>query len=193
MSRKHQKKSHKTPTQKKPSTPKVIPASFYQKNLHIFLIGLTAIFLALGVLNVCSLLPVLSLPGFKWYAPSDMAGLLANYKGSFVPGYIGNIILGLTYTMSATIGVLYLLKHFKELPYYDMFIAVKVPFGPSLLMGMLGISGAFFQIVMHLFCCDWLPDFSFGCVPNWSTWLILVLSIGLIIVDIREQKRQKTR
>lgn len=129
---------------------------------------------------------------------SDIADGLDAMGGSFAMGYIGNIIYGLAFLVVAAIGALYFLKVTKNMPYYDQYIAkytAKLPGGPLFAMGVIGAVGCVLQFLLYLFCGAeqnmGIASASISVSVGWTTWLMLVLSAVLVVLDMFVLNKKK--
>ena len=164
--------------QYQPQKPAGDPLQGVKKNLHFILVGIAALALVWGILNV-----------FSIFFVSTKGGYVSAYKAAsktifpVLPVYVGNLIFGLSCLGAAAIGALYFLKVFMKMPYYDQLLAKWMKFRPAFVMGALVAAGAVMQLVMYLY------------VPligvNWTTWLMLVLFAAIAVVDkfVLEEKK----
>jgi len=179
------------------------PMQAIKKNLHLIVVGLAALMLIWGILNLFSVfdVSVSSSAGGKsaseYTSVSDTADGLELLDGSAATVYIGNIFFGLTCLAAAAIGVLYFLKVTQNKPLYDQYIAKKLNFGPLFLMGGLGAIGVVLQFILYLFAGAsgkmYGMKYSVSCGINWTSWMMLVIFAGIAAFDffVLNKKEQK--
>lgn len=182
--------------------PRPVPANGLAATIQAFLpfiaAGLAALLLVWGILNVFSVFHVRGTVSYsgesesEYITASEMADTLEQVDRSFIPGYLGNIIFGVACLGGAAIGILYALKIFMAMPYYDQYINQYVTKfiqqGPLFLMGALGAVGAVFQMLTYFLCRGklsfWGSSIKITSGVNWTTWMMLALFAGMIAVDM---------
>ena len=115
---------------------------------------------------------------------------------SFAAGYIGNILFGLMLLAAAFEGILYTLKRIMGLPLYSALIGRTLGrfASPARIMGVLAVLGGLLQVVLYLFC---RAEMTLGITiivkagVNWTTWLIMVLFAGFIVLDALLPKKKR--
>ena len=170
-------------------------------NLHYIIAGIAVLAFIWGILNVFSVFHVnakakaMGERESEYISVSDFAEGMDSMDSSAATVYIGNIIFGLACLAVAAIGVLYFLKVFKNMPYYDQFIGSKLQYRPAFMMGALGAGGALLQMIFYLFCSTKMGfgrfSIKLSAGVNWTTWLMLVLFAALAVVDkfVLEEKQ----
>ena len=124
----------------------------------------------------------------QYVSVSDFADGMDAVGSSGAMVYIANIIYGLALLAVAAVGALYFLKKFMNLPYYDKFIASKLNYRPTFMMGVLGAGGSILQMFLYLFASAKRGAFGFSVKMsagvNWTTWLLLVIFAGVLAYDM---------
>lgn len=194
-------------------TPAAPAGSFDLKSIvHFIAVGMAALALIFGLLGMFGVFDINATVTAEAMGQtrsesasgsvSDVADGLDAMGGSFAMGYIGNIIYGLAFLVVAAIGALYFLKVTKNMPYYDQYIAkyvAKLPGGPLFAMGVIGAVGCVLQFLLYLFCGVDKTQTVFGQTVGtsisvsvgWTTWLMLVLSAVLVVLDMFVLNKKK--
>ena len=175
--------------------------------MHLIILLSTVLVLVFSILNLFGVLNVwvnAVKDGEAVIGPmarKDLLTVLKERGESFTPGNMGNIFFGLFLLMAAFVGALYSLKRMMGIPLYGRFVGRYLGGfgGPALIMGALGALGSILQIVMYAFCRWAYEDKGLVVVHkieikvgvNWTTWMLLVLSIGLIVLDFLARKKKK--
>ena len=153
-------------------------------NLHYILAGIAVLAFIWGILNVFSVFHIKGKVSFLGRSESQYVSVAESEGLSGIAMvYVGNIIFGLACLAIAAIGVLYFLKKFKNMPYYDQFIASKLKYRPAFMMGALGVVGALLQMIMYLFCGEKMYGMRASVSVNWTTWLLLVIFAIVAVAD----------
>lgn len=185
------------PTQA-PRAPQAAPTGNFAKilktNLNYIIIGIAALALIWGLLNLFSVFEVNVTASVSMFGMSETetesmpvseaAEGLEELEGGPAAIYIGNILFGLACLATAAIGVLYYLKQTKNMPYYDQYIGSKLKFTPMFIMGALGAAGAVLQVILYLFAGASEDYFKVSVGVNWTTWLMLVIFAGVAVLDM---------
>ena len=175
--------------------------------MHLIILLATLVALVFGILNLFSVFNVWvngEENGSPVVGPARLKDLLEILKKmgvGFTPGYIGNIILGLFLLISAFVGALYCLKRMMGLPLYGRFVGRYLGRlgGPALIMGVLGTLGTLLQVIMYGFChweykkqyLTFKHELELKVSVNWTTWLLLGLSVLMIVLDFAARKKKK--
>ena len=100
---------------------------------------------------------------------------------------IGNLLFGFANLAIAAVATLLFLKEFKNLPYYDNFVAKFIKLTPLFLMGVVGAGAALLQILFYAFSGESETFFgqtiSISIGANWTTWVFLFVYAGLAVLD----------
>lgn len=155
-----------------------------KNNLHYIVAGVAVLAFIWGILNLFSVFHIKGKVSGYGYHKSQYVSV-GDSEGMSGIGmvYVGNILFGLALLAVAAIGVLYFLKKFKNMPYYDQFIGSKLPFRPAFMMGALGAAAAILQMIFYLFCRESLMGIKATVSVNWTTWLLLVIFAALAAFD----------
>lgn len=155
-----------------------------KKNLTYIIAGIAALALLFGLLNVFSVFHVnVSSDGESEYVSvSDVADLMEMADFTAVPIYLGNIIFGLLCLIAGAIGALYFLKSFKNMEYYDKYVAKRVK-APLRSMSILVTVGAILQTLLYLLCTLSVGRVLIFFGANWTTWLMVVICLGFALFN----------
>lgn len=167
-----------------------------QGYVHYIAVAVAALALIFGLLTMFGAMKVnvnYSLGSYsdtKSMSVSDVSEMYDSANESFFMGILGNILFGVAFLGVAAIGALYFLKVFKNMPYYDQYITKftsKLPGGPLFAMGVLGAAGCVLQFLLYMFCTlkesNGLITAKLSCAVNGCTWVLLVVSAVLIVLD----------
>lgn len=190
------------PVYQQPAAPRqpAAPGSFQQtlrQYLHFIMGGLGALAALIGLLTIFGVFDVSTTVSASGYGQSRSEteyitvseALEADGTTTIV---VGNILCGVLFLAAAAVGILYFLKVFKNMPYFDAPIFQSLVMGktgnkPAFGMGLLGALGVVLQFVMYLLAggeqsfLGASVKYSFGL--NWISWVMLVLFAGLAVLD----------
>ena len=113
---------------------------------------------------------------------------------------IANLVFGIVNLLIAVIGVLYLLKMYMGMPYYDMILG-KTTRGqaPTKLMALVGAAASLIQmLILWIFPLkietkgEWGSSTTTSAVQvNAMTWIMLILCVLIIVVDFMKNNKNK--
>lgn len=165
--------------------------------LHFIMGGLGALAALIGLLTIFGVFDVSATVSASGYGSTQREteyitvseALEADGTATIV---VGNILCGILFLAAAAVGILYFLKVFKNMPYFDAPIFQKLVMGktgnkPAFGMGLLGVLGVVLQFLMYLLAggkesmLGFSVKYSFGL--NWISWVMLVLFGGLAALD----------
>ena len=173
--------------------------------MPLIVLAMALIALVFGILNMCSAFKVLGISTngeeriTEYGTAKEMDELLSYMESSFGAGYAGNIIFGLFCLLAAAVGVLYALKRTMNLPFYSMFVGRFVGFngGPGFVVGALVVIGGLLQNLFYAFCRAEMSLLTLTVTVkagvHWTTWVIMVLFGGLLVLDLMLPKKKKRR
>lgn len=171
--------------------------------MHLIILLMAVVALVFGILNLCSAFKVLGISSngeervTEYGTVKEMNELLKYMDKSFAPGYVGNVLFGLLTLVSAFVGITYVLKRMMGLPLYGMLFGRTLGrFGsPARIMGVLVVLGGLLQLLLYAFCRAELSLLSYTVVVkagvNWTTWLLMGLYAGLIVLDALIPKKKR--
>ena len=165
----------------------------------LVMVAVSALAVVMGVLNLFCLLKVYQVTevtdvdrGFVLI--SEATKNLKIMGGSFAVGIIGNILYGLICLVIGAAGVLYFLKKYRNMPYYDQFIGKYIKTAePAFLMGVAGVGATVLQVISYLLCCISRKDpFTRVVVGvHWLTWVMfLVFGVFAATAFLLKKKEQ---
>lgn len=124
----------------------------------------------------------------------------AKVVGGPVWTLIANLVFGIVNLLIAVIGVLYLLKMYMGMPYYDMILG-KTTKGqaPTKLMALVGAAASLIQmLILWIFPLkvetesEWGSSTTTSAVQvNAMTWIMLILCVLIIVVDFMKNNKNK--
>lgn len=175
-----------------PSAPSEGILPLIQKYWHFVLAGLGIVLLVFGILNLFSVfeinMTVTDLDS-EYIAVSDAAELMELANSTVAPIQIGNVCFGLFCIFAALVGILYFLKVFKNMPFYDNKIFKTLVVGrknktPAGAMSGMIIGGTLIQFLMYMLCTlsrNGKVVITFGI--HWTSWLLFAVCILLLIAN----------
>lgn len=172
--------------------------------MHLIILVMSLVALIFGILNVFSVFKVLGVVTngdvreTQYVTVQEMEEPLELMDKSFGAGYAGNIIFGLLTLAAAGVGMLYVLKRLTGLNLYGKLIGRTLGRfgGPALIMGVLVVLGGLLQVVLYMFCraeVSVMYTITVKAGVNWTTWLLMALFAGLLVLDILLPKKKKRR
>ncbi len=155
---------------------------------HILIITLAVIAFVLALFNFGGQFDITATVSYNGNSESS-SGSVADVieSGEYPLIFIGNLLFGLANLVIAAVATLLFLKEFKNLPYYDNFVAKVIKLSPLFLMGVVGAGAALLQILFYAFSGESETFFgqtirmSFGA--NWTTWVFMFVYAGLAVLD----------
>jgi len=171
--------------------------------MHLIILFMSVIALVFGILNVLSVFKVVGIVTngdireTEYVTVKEMAEPLELMDKSFAAGYIGNILFGLLLLAAAFVGILYTLKRIMGLPLYGALIGRTLGrfASPARIMGVLAVLGGLMQVILYLFCRAKVNLLAYTVTVksgvNWTTWLIMALFAGFIVLDALLPKKKR--
>lgn len=146
-------------------------------------LGVAALALIFGIMNLFGTYDVSVTVSFMGMTESESGPVSDLYEVSTMLSVV-NVLYGLIMIVVAGVSALYGLKEINGMPYYDQFIA-NLPFGNKPLTLIGGVAGAagILQFILYMFTTIDIYGVSASVSVNWTTWIMILLGVGLVAVD----------
>ena len=161
-----------------PKKPAIPFDTILKKNMHFINMGIAAVALIMFVLHTFGLVRVYLNPVFGDIQAIFAADVMeAPGTGAML---LGNILFGLGNLLIAALATFAFLKTCCNVKLYDMLYAKFVKITPLFLIGCVGAGTALIEII----CCFASGNVFNSVIPNWTTWVMLLVYGGMIPVDL---------
>ena len=171
--------------------------------MHLIILFMSLIALVFGILNVCSAFKVVGVASngelreTEHLTVKEIAETLELMDKSFAAGYAGNVLFGLLLLAAAFVGILYTLKRIMGLPLYGALVGRTLGrfASPARIMGVFAVLGGLMQVLLYLLCGAKMELLGYTLTVkagvNWTTWLIMALFAGFIVLDALLPKKKR--
>ena len=162
-----------------PKKPAIPFDTILKKNMHFINMGIAAVALIMFVLHTFGLFRVYLSPIIGETKGAFAADVISDLDGIGAM-LLGNILFGLGNLLIAALATFAFLKACCNVKLYDMLYAKFVKITPLFLIGCVGAGTALIEII----CCFASGNVLYSVIPNWTTWVMLLVYGGMIPVDL---------